>query len=521
MMIAKDPANAQFPNLQTVAKEQAKTLFQQEFQLNEAKATATKLAEDAGAGNGKAGRAIADELKKQEGSWVKMILLGFLSPQLAGEEAVKLGFGDHWQSVTDDNGKTALIKMNAKGMPLSGISADNKPLDESEVARFASGGVGKLKAHEMAAVHGVPVVNVNGEGGMRMYDPRTKTAYVQVGKERRPDIGWTTTSQAPGAVYNAAAAKTAGAGAGEGLTPGAVPSMPGVPGTGFGGQGNAGAGNAPAGNAPAGNAVAGAPVAGAPVAGNAGAPQVGIAQQRENLKIGTKQIEERNTANQKYSDELAVSRQTAMAQNATIGRLQTAIDKNPSFWGIDTNSPAWRAFVDVNSTNENKAESLNTLARNLNIPQTKRAEFDSVMNDYRALQVNAITGSGLTASQTNTERESQRVMGTVGNISDKPAAAKAALEYAKAKIEYTDTKAKDWAQARKTNPGIDRLDFESNFDATKGEKIFDTANKRMEKIIGSAGAGTGGGSSPEVGTVKDGWVFQGGNPADKNNWKKK
>jgi hypothetical protein len=100
------------------------------------------------------------------------------------------------------------------------------------------------------------------------------------------------------------------------------------------------------------------------------------------------------------------------------------------------------------------------------------------------LAVSAVTNSGLTASQTNTERESQRVMGTVGSMTDKPAAAKAALEYAKAKVEYQAAKAKAWATERKTNKGIDQLDFEVNFDATQGEKIFEDANKRMEKIIG-------------------------------------
>jgi hypothetical protein len=133
------------------------------------------------------------------------------------------------------------------------------------------------------------------------------------------------------------------------------------------------------------------------------------------------------------------------------------------------------------------------------------------MNDYRNLQVNAITGSGLSASQTNTEKESQRVLGTVGSISDRPAAAKATLEYAKAKIEYTDAKARAWTEARKANPNIDRLEFETNFDATQGEKIFENANKRMTDIISGV---------PSVGTVKNGYRFKGGNPADKNNWEK-
>ena len=206
------------------------------------------------------------------------------------------------------------------------------------------------------------------------------------------------------------------------------------------------------------------------------------------IDINKEQIKQRNKSNQEYSDQLAAARQTGTSQNATINRLQKSIDRNPEFWGIDTNSAAWRAFVDVNSTNENRAEALNTFARNLNIPKEKRAEFDATMNDYRNLQINAITGSGLTASQTNTERESQRVMGTVGSISDRPAAAKAALEYAKAKVEYTDAKSRAWAQARKTNPGIDRLDFEANFDATQGEQIFQRANERMANILGGGGA---------------------------------
>jgi len=140
MEIAKNPEYAQFPDLNTVAKQQARALFEQEFKLESAKEQATKLVVDAGNGNSKAGRAIADELKNQEGSWVKMILLGFLSPQLAGEEAVKLGFGDRWTTMTNEKGENALIKVNARGMPLTGISADNKTLTQDQLAQFASGG---------------------------------------------------------------------------------------------------------------------------------------------------------------------------------------------------------------------------------------------------------------------------------------------------------------------------------------------------------------------------------------------
>jgi YD repeat-containing protein len=250
-----------------------------------------------------------------------------------------------------------------------------------------------------------------------------------------------------------------------------------------------------------------------PTAGGAGAvrtPAGGIptAQQMEaagkegdvERNVREAEIKDRNKSNREFSDALATKRENAVAQTSTINRLQSSIDRNPEFWGIDTNSTAWRAYVDINSTNADKAEALNTLARNLNIPAAKRAQFDQTMNDYRNLQVNAVTGSGLTASQTNTERESQRVMGTIGSISDRPAAAKATLEYAKAKIEYTDAKARAWAEARRKNPGIDRLAFEANFDATTGEKIFKDANERMSRILGAAPGAAGAG--PVAGATK-------------------
>ena len=206
-------------------------------------------------------------------------------------------------------------------------------------------------------------------------------------------------------------------------------------------------------------------------------------ERKQASDIETSMIKERDKANQEYSTELAKSYRTAPAQLATINRVQKAIDKNPEFFGIVSNSPGMQAFINAQS-DEKKSEALTKLYTELNIPQSKRAEFDSVVNDYRNLAVSAVTNSGLTASQTNTERESQRVMGTVGSMTDKPAAAKAALEYAKAKVEYQAAKAKAWATERKTNKGIDQLDFEVNFDATQGEKIFEDANKRMEKIIG-------------------------------------
>lgn len=185
MEISKQPEFAQFPAMQTVAKQQARALLEQEFKMNSAKEQATQAIAAAAQGDPKAGRAIADELKNQEGSWVKMILLGFLSPELAGEEAIKLGFGNKWQSVSNEKGETALIQVNAKGLPLKGISADNKPLTDEQLASFATGG-----KRELDLVGGTYINDKTGEVGTVVRDKRTGQGYVQTDTGRKPMTGF-------------------------------------------------------------------------------------------------------------------------------------------------------------------------------------------------------------------------------------------------------------------------------------------------------------------------------------------
>lgn len=185
MEISKQPEFAQFPAMQTVAKEQARALLEQDFKMSAAKEQATQAIQAAASGDPRAGRAIADELKNQEGSWVKMILLGFLSPQLAGEEAVKLGFGNKWQSVSNEKGETALIQVNAKGLPLKGISADNKPLTQEQLASFATGG-----KRELDIPGGTYINDKTGEVGRVVTDKRTGQSYVQTDTGRKPMTGF-------------------------------------------------------------------------------------------------------------------------------------------------------------------------------------------------------------------------------------------------------------------------------------------------------------------------------------------
>jgi len=177
MEIAKNPEYAQFPAMQTVAKEQTRNLLEQEFQMNNAKEQTTKLVAAAAQGDPRASRAIADELKSQQGSWAKMILLGFLSPQLAGEEAVKLGFGNKWTSATNDKGETALIQVNAKGLPLKGITTDNKQVPQEQLAGYMTGGGLGKGASLSAEVYVDPATGARYRSG---YDSAGKAALVNI-----------------------------------------------------------------------------------------------------------------------------------------------------------------------------------------------------------------------------------------------------------------------------------------------------------------------------------------------------
>jgi hypothetical protein len=493
-------------------------LSKQEDARAEAETRLQDLTARVAAGDPKASREMAQELKNDEGSWVKMLLLSFISPDLAGMEATKLGLFNKTTTVRDAEGNVGMVTVRADGKPVSGIKADGTTMSQRELLTFTAGGALGKGTSLSAEVY---VDSKTGQRYRSGYDSAGKTALVNVQggaaftgnpkdlqlqsvgtAQAKADIGLISdlkkkrgsdvlgalseyeTSKGPLnetqraeflQLYGFAQAQPAGTLPTTSTPPPATAVAPPA---------------AAAAPAPAAGTTTTPPAAG--TATPAGAPAASTPGQDLTKPLGsikregeltTEEGKARIKSNQEYTDTLNKNRSAGAAQSATISRLQTAIDKNPAFWGIDTNSTAWRAYVDANSKDADRAEALNTLFRNLSIDSKKRPEFDQVMNDYRNLQVTAITSSGLTASQTNTERESQRVMGTVGSLSDRPAAAKATLEYSKAKIEYIDAKARAWAEARR-KPGADYADFELEFDRTQGEKIFKDANERMNKIIG-------------------------------------
>ena len=74
----------------------------------------------------------------EEGSYAKMILMGFISPELAGKEAAKLGLKDQ-TVVADVNGEPVILKMR-DGVPMDGYSGrTGKALDAQQLVTAAAG----------------------------------------------------------------------------------------------------------------------------------------------------------------------------------------------------------------------------------------------------------------------------------------------------------------------------------------------------------------------------------------------
>jgi YD repeat-containing protein len=442
-------------------------------------------------------------------------------------ELAKINLPKSWVPAEDANGNTGMVLYSTSGKPLQGVNSDNTKMSPEQLSAFASAGTTKRTKPDVS-MQDVEKGDMKGRV-VTTYDRQNRptTVVESGGKTYAYDASWKPVSigTAGAKALEAAQIKTNYAEVTAALTE----------------QGKIKGELAKYGYAvqqvPGGKSIVtknGAPVptdanGQIQLTDNAGTAFT-LADLQAGKEISTSTAKKVGESNVAYSDTLAKDRQNSLAQTSTINRIQSAIDKNPEFWGITSNSPGWNAFVNAQS-NEDKAKALNKLYTELNIPTTKRTEFDAVANDYRNLQVSTITSSGLSASQLNTEGESQRVINQIGSMGDRPGAAKAAMEFYKGKIEYNDAKARAWVKARKTNPNLDRLEFETDFDEGQGKVIYDKISQSINKIREDALAKTKGtttGAGPvaapgglPVGTEKDGWIYQGGNPSDKNNWKKK
>lgn len=95
--------------------------------------------------------------KSEEGSWAKMILLGFISPELAGREAAKLGLKDQWSTGLDADGKPVLLKTR-DGVPIEGVSGETgKSLSPKELIAASAQAVAIKGANATSQVYRDPL----------------------------------------------------------------------------------------------------------------------------------------------------------------------------------------------------------------------------------------------------------------------------------------------------------------------------------------------------------------------------
>jgi hypothetical protein len=206
-----------------------------------------------------------------------------------------------------------------------------------------------------------------------------------------------------------------------------------------------------------------------------------------------------------FTKEVTDGRKTARSGISTIDRVTGNIDKHGELWGKLSSSPGWQTYINAQPENQQAAKT--TLFNNLKLSQKDRGIADQIANDYKALEVGAVTSSGLTASQTNSEKEGARIVGQIGSMENKPEAAKATLTWRRAQHEYALAKAEAWLAASKKDKNITPLEFSDQFDAAGGvgDTIFSTANKKMEAIMNKGGPATSSPNDMVIINNQNGW----------------
>ena len=131
---------------------------------------------------------IARTLKSKDGSWAKLILMGFISPTLAAAEAEKLGLMPskyETSTITDADGtvKAIEIEKSASGKVLSANYLDGTPLSSKEMNTISAG-------TNLDLVGGTYVNDITGEVGRVVSDKKTGKSYIQTDAGRRPMTGF-------------------------------------------------------------------------------------------------------------------------------------------------------------------------------------------------------------------------------------------------------------------------------------------------------------------------------------------
>jgi hypothetical protein len=176
--------------------------------------------------------------------------------------------------------------------------------------------------------------------------------------------------------------------------------------------------------------------------------------------------------NLRQNTEIA-TRESDKAANArslldTTDRITRTLSERPDF-ANSLQSPAFTAFVQAQGGDvQKRLEEISNTVR-INTPQDK-TRFQELLNDLRRLELAGITQSGLSSSQLNTERESQRVVDAFAtSLRNTPQAAIIQTQIAKANIQYQREFAKYLGSA---NQQLSPARIRSDFDDKIGDKIY-------------------------------------------------
>lgn len=465
-------------------------------------------------------RTIAQAMKGGDGSFLKAAFLSALGAKdLARTELEKLGFiSGKWQEMTDQSGNRARIQVGSDGSLIRGFDQNGRELSTEQMIGFSpTSKRGQLQKGEF-------LVDENKMPFREVFDPNSpnNVRLVPIGHTAQPKGTLVRSTQSAGLAADVAGGRDIGqtTAAQTGRLPGALP-----------GQGAPAAAPTPAPVAPAapaqGTAPAAAPVS-APVAPVSPAAAATAAPTAEPVAGGIKVVSREPTTtvlpSGQYKTQQAIKekaagaaietaetaprenikstiaasdeyrKQTANASDniATLDRIITKTDQFPQFFNI-LGSDSYRMFVAA-QTDDAKKAALAEMARVGRIDPKDRPKFEELMNDIQRLELAGITGSGLSATQLNTERESQRAVSAFAvSVANTPQAARVQAEIAKAKVEYQKARSKYFARAtdaeRRRGPGY----VQDQFDEKVGDKIYSDLRTRLETLSKPAAGAPGGG----------------------------
>ena len=204
---------------------------------------------------------------------------------------------------------------------------------------------------------------------------------------------------------------------------------------------------------------------------------IAAAAAKEKIQTGETIPREFIKLNSAAAAEAAKASANAPLLLSTLDRITNTLERRPDFANA-LQSPAFTAFVVAQGADTQKR--LQDLSDTARIDPRDKTDFQNLVNDLRRLEVAGITQSGLSASQLNTERESQRVVDALAiSLRNTPQAARTQAEIARAQIQYQRRFAQYLASADPTqNPAAIR----NRFDDTIGDKIYNDLVPKLEAI---------------------------------------